>query len=82
MKKYTCFLFAAIAFQPVFSQPSIIKNVTLIDVKSGKAVPGQSVVISNGTIEMTGSAKKIKDADNAVVIDGTGKFLMPGIKNY
>lgn len=79
MKKYICLLFAAIAFQQLFSQTSIIKNVTLIDVKSGKAITGQSVVINNERIETIGPAKKIKDPVNAIVIDGTGKFLMPGM---
>ena len=79
MKKYICLLFAAFAFQQLFSQTSIIKNVTLIDVKTGKAITGQSVVINNETIEMTGTVKKIKDPINALVIDGTGKFLMPGM---
>ncbi len=79
MRKYIFLLFATIAFQQLFSQTSIIKNVTLIDVKTGKAIPGQSVVINNERIEMIGPAKKIKDPTNVVVIDGTGKFLMPGM---
>ena len=79
MKKYTCLFFAAIVFQQLFGQTSIIKNVTLIDVKTGKVVPGQSVVITNERIETIGPSKKIKDPTNAIVIDGTGKFLMPGM---
>ena len=78
MKKYI-FLFLATAFQQAFSQTIIIKNVTLIDVKTGKAIPAQSVVIHNERIEMIGAVKKIKDPANAIVIDGTGKFLMPGM---
>ena len=79
MRKYIFLLFAAIAFQQLFSQTSIIKNVTLIDVKTGKAIPGQSVVITDERIETIGPSKKIKDPANAIVIDGTGKFLMPGM---
>ena len=79
MRKYTCLLFATIAFQQVFSQTSIIKNVNIIDVKKGKAIPGQSVVINNDRIEIIGPAKKIKEPANAQVIDGEGKFLMPGM---
>ncbi|HKO81222.1 MAG TPA: amidohydrolase family protein [Chitinophagaceae bacterium] len=78
MKKYI-FLFLATAFQQAFSQTIIIKNVTLIDVKTGKAIPAQSVVIHNERIEMIGAVKKIKEPANAVVIDGSGKFLMPGM---
>ena len=78
MKKYI-FLFLATAFQQAFSQTIIIKNVTLIDVKTGKAIPAQSVVIHNERIEMIGAVKKIKEPANAVVVDGSGKFLMPGM---
>src|SRR5688572_14809412 len=79
MKKYICIFFAGIICQQLFGQTSIIKNVTIIDVKTGKALPGQSVVINKERIEAIGPAKKIKDPINAVVIDGTGKFLMPGM---
>src|SRR5688500_16729732 len=79
MKKYNCLVIAVLFFQPVISQVSIIKNVTVIDVKTGKALPGQSVVINNERIEAVGTAKKLKDPANAMVIDGAGKFLMPGM---
>jgi len=79
MKKYICLLFSAIVFQQLFGQTSIIKNVTIIDVKTGKALPGQSVVINDERIETIGHAKKIKDPANAMVIDGAGKFLLPGM---
>ena len=79
MRKYIFLFFASIAFQQLFSQTSIIKNVTLIDVKTGKVIPGQSVVIINERIETIGPSKKIKDPANAVIINGTGKFLMPGM---
>src|SRR5687767_3536211 len=79
MKKYNCLVIAVLFFQHVISQVSIIKNVTIIDVKTGKALPGQSVVINKERIEAIGPAKKIKDPANALVIDGIGKFLMPGM---
>jgi imidazolonepropionase-like amidohydrolase len=79
MKKYICIFFAGIICQQLFGQTSIIKNVTIIDVKTGKALPGQSVVINKERIEAIGPAKKIKDPANALVIDGIGKFLMPGM---
>ena len=79
MKKYNCLVIAVLFFQHVISQVSIIKNVTIIDVKTGKALPGQSVIINNERIEAIGPAKKLKDPANAMVIDGAGKFLMPGM---
>jgi imidazolonepropionase-like amidohydrolase len=79
MKKRICLLFAGIVFHQAFSQMSVVKNVTLIDVKTGKAITGQSVIINDERIETIGPAKKIKDPANAIIIDGTGKFLMPGM---
>ena len=72
-------LLSNVFFQHVNSQVSIIKDVTIIDVKKGKALPGQSVIINNERIEAIGPAKKLKEPANAMVIDGAGKFLMPGM---
>lgn len=58
MKKYNCLVIAVLFFQQVTSQVNIIKNVTIIDVKTGKALQGQSVVINNERIEATVLLKK------------------------
>jgi len=61
------------------AQATLIKNVTVIDVVQGKAIAEQSVLISNGKIEQVGPANKIKAPASASMIDGSGKFLMPGM---
>jgi len=67
-------LFASSAFCQTY-----IKNVTLVDVAQGKLTPGQTVVITGDLIADAGPSKKIKIPANARVIEGTGKFLMPGL---
>lgn len=56
----------------------VVKNVSVIPMDSDKVLPQQDVFIADGIItavENTG----IRNADkDALVIDGTGKFLMPG----
>lgn len=79
MRKYACVFVSMFALQTLSAQTILIKNVTIIDVKTGKTVPGQSVVVNNEKIELTGPVKKIKDPVNAELVDGTGKFLMPGM---
>ncbi len=79
MRKYTILLIILFAMQALHAQNIFIKNVTIIDVKSGKVLPGQSLIITNGKIEMVGPQKKLKEPLNARVLDGTGKFLMPGM---
>jgi len=78
-KPFLLLLLLMLCFGYIHAQTTIIKNVTLIDVTSGKAMPGYAVVIHNGIIEQAGPAKKIKTAAGTKEIDGTGKFLMPGM---
>ncbi len=56
----------------------LIKNVTIIDVKNGKAIKNQNVFINADRIsEITNSSKSNHVA--TTTIDGTDKFLIPGL---
>lgn len=79
MKKWVLFLGCCLWCFTQMAQTTLIKNVTIIDVIQGKAIPEQSVLINNGKIEQIGAAKKITVSSNYTTIDGTGKFLMPGM---
>lgn len=59
--------------------PVAFTNVSVFDSKSGKVVTGQSVVVENGKITQVGKAKSVKVPENARVIDGVGKMLLPGL---
>jgi imidazolonepropionase-like amidohydrolase len=61
----------------LFAQ-TYISNVTIADVEKQKLVPNQTVVINNGLISKIQS-NKIKIPANSAVIDGTGKYLFPGL---
>lgn len=63
----------------LYAQQTLISNVNLVDVKTGKIIPGQSVLINSDKIEQTGAADKIKTAAGIQTIDGSGKYLMPGM---
>ncbi|WP_299682601.1 amidohydrolase family protein [uncultured Dokdonia sp.] len=57
---------------------TVITNVTIIDVQSGKEIPSQHVVIDSGKIKMITSNEKDLTM-YPVVIDGKGKYLIPGL---
>lgn len=79
MRKFAGLLFfVALSYTP-YAQITYISNVTVIDVKAGKALPGYTVIINGEKIEQAGLAGKVKIPANANIIDGTGKFLMPGM---
>lgn len=63
-------------YQPMASEPTLITNVTIIDGIGGMIESG-SVLMSDGKISAVGDTTKVPEG--TVVIDGTGKWLTPGI---
>lgn len=76
--KITSFLILSLLSTALFAQ-TYITNVTVGDVKKQKLKETQTVVINDGLITEIKSSKKIKIPEDATVIDGTGKFLFPGM---
>ena len=57
----------------------VIENVTVVDAVQG-AVPGRTVVVDDGRIVRVEGAGAPVDA--AQVVDGTGRFLIPGLWDF
>lgn len=60
-------------------KPYIIRNVTLIPMNVEKSLPNQTVLIKEGKIIRAEDNDKVKAPKDAIVIDGTGKYLIPGL---
>lgn len=56
-----------------------ITHVTVIDIDTGKEATDQTVVISNGKISDVANSKNVVVPTNAKVVDGGGKYLIPGL---
>ena len=56
-----------------------ITNVTVADVEKQKLVPNQTIVINEGVISKVQKSNKIKVPVDATTIDGTGKYIIPGL---
>jgi cytosine/adenosine deaminase-related metal-dependent hydrolase len=59
--------------------PLAITNVTVVDVTGGPSRPGQTVVVSGERIVSVGPRAGTRVPRGARVVDGTGKFLVPGM---
>ncbi len=59
--------------------PIVIEHVTVIDTTGGPVRPGMTVEIEGGRITRVGRGSTAKATGAARVIDGTGKFLIPGL---
>lgn len=61
------------------AQSLAFTDVTVIDVIDGSAEPGQNVVVAGDRIVAVGGADQVVIPRGATVIDGGGKFLIPGL---
>lgn len=67
---------AAAALNSPAQQPSLLHDVTVVDVRAGKSVPHQDVLIANGRIQAVQPAAK---PPSGAVILHTGGFVIPGL---
>jgi len=56
-----------------------IRNVTVIDATGASPAPGMTVVFREGAIADIGEASEVKLPEGTAVVDGSGKFLIPGL---
>lgn len=57
----------------------VITGVSVIPMDKETVLADQTVIVKNGRIAAIGEAKKVKYNNNAFVINGRGKFLIPGL---
>jgi imidazolonepropionase-like amidohydrolase len=60
-------------------KPLVINHVTVIDATGAAARKDQTVVITGGRISRIGKAGQLAVPKNARLVDGKGKFLIPGL---
>ena len=63
---------------PLFAETFVIRNVTVIAMNDLTPTMKQNVIVRDGKIESV-SPKLAKMPEGTKVIDGTGKFLIPGL---
>lgn len=76
--KITLFLLGFLAPLTLCSQ-TYISDVTVVDVLNKRLVPGQTVIVQKDIISEIKPVADITPAANATIINGTGKFLIPGL---
>lgn len=59
----------------------LIRDVTIIDCASHAPQPGMSVLVADGHIQSIRPLPKRKEAPQAIILDGRGKYLIPGLWN-
>ncbi|MEL6536209.1 MAG: amidohydrolase family protein [Bacteroidota bacterium] len=62
----------------VRAQVVVFEQVTYLDVEKGRSVEDATVVVEDGKITRL-SRRRVQVLEGATVIDGTGKYLIPGL---
>jgi hypothetical protein len=61
------------------TNPIYIAGVTVIDTKNGKELPDRTVIVAGDRITGVAKTKDARLPPGAKVVDGRGKFLIPGL---
>src|SRR5262245_15931946 len=64
---------------PRTTSPLVLTHMTVVEVRTGRLAPDQTVVIEGDKIASVGASKNAKLAPDARVIDCTGLYLIPGL---
>jgi imidazolonepropionase-like amidohydrolase len=65
--------------QPPPQAPIVIANVSVLPMDRDRVLAGQTVVVERGVISQIGPSGSVTIPAGAQTIDGTGKYLMPGL---
>ncbi len=60
-------------------QEIVFRNVNVIPMDKEQVLTNQVVIVKDGKISLIGDTRMVKYGAGALVIDGTGKYLMPGL---
>ena len=79
MSRFPATFLALVMAAPVAGQTTAIVDVTIIDVDAGTKRAGMTVAISGDRITTVGESDLVELPDGAEVVDGTGRYLIPGL---
>ncbi len=63
----------------VAQEATAFRDISVIDVEAGLVLPHRTVIVEGGTIAWVGPAAEAEIPAGATVVDGAGRFLLPGL---
>jgi len=72
-------LMLLLTVQELPAQTILIKNVNIVDTENGKLISSRHVLIRDGIISQVTKGEVILTIKPDTVVDGTGRYLMPGL---
>jgi len=78
MKRLTPLILIIAACNAASAASTAIINVNVVPMHAETVIPAQTVVVKDGLISAIGSVDKVPVPEDAEVVDGTDRYLMPG----
>lgn len=79
MKRLLLLLFIIATVNVAAADSTAFLNVNVVPMSTETVVTGQTVVVDNGVIIAIGNVDSVPVPEGATIIDGTDRFLMPGL---
>ena len=79
LRQYLILIAGFVVAPPVVAAPTAIVNVNVVPMTAEIVLEQQTVVVDDGVIVVLGSVDEVPIPKDATVIDGTDRFLMPGL---
>ncbi|MDH3612552.1 MAG: amidohydrolase family protein [Gammaproteobacteria bacterium] len=79
MKRLILLAVALLAVDSAAAAPTAFINVNVIPMTTETVIAGQTVVVDNGMIVAIGDVDSVPVPEHAKVVDGTDRYLMPGL---
>lgn len=57
----------------------VLKGVNVVDVRAGRVVPDQTVIVERGRVTSVGRADTVAPTAGAKIVNASGKYLTPGL---
>jgi hypothetical protein len=79
MRRALTLILALLAVNAATAGPTAFFNVNVIPMSDERVLPEQTVMVEDGVITVIGPVDDVPLPDDAVIIDGTDRYLMPGL---
>ena len=79
MKRILLIVAGLLAINPAVASSTAFVNVNVVPMSSDTVVRGQTVIVERGLITAVGDVDTVPVPEAAIVVDGTDRFLLPGL---
>jgi imidazolonepropionase-like amidohydrolase len=79
MRRFPYLVIFLVIAQASSAEPTAFINVNVVPMSSDVVIEQQTVVVANGLIKAIGPVDHVPIPKGSTVIDGTDRYLMPGL---